>query len=30
MEIKLRGLGADIRKVDEPDPVSDPVAKKAI
>lgn len=29
MEIKLRGLGADIRKVDEPEPVSD-VAKKAI
>ena len=30
MEIKLRGLGADIRKINEPDPVSDPVVKKAI
>lgn len=30
MEIKLRGLGADIRKVDEPEPISDAAAKKAI
>ena len=30
MEIKLRSLGADIVKVDEPDPASDAPAKKAI
>ena len=30
MEVKLRSLGADIIKVDEPDPAADAPAKKAI
>ncbi len=30
MEVKLRSLGADIVKVDEPDPAADAPAKKAI